>query len=266
MVEHFVKARSLCLRPCRSAPPIFGPDVLPLIIPPLHTFLPPFATPHGLFTTPSDTRETLISADMESLEESCALLEILCLDVEDVRLALARSLMFTEEHGVECLSEMLTFVRGADYPPWWNEDPDKQQYERSLDNCKAGVIKGIVEVAGEEKNTDVLWDESEDDKPGGEFVSSMVEWIKTSNVAEREDLIICATLSIANLIRRGTSQSVQMTTDSPAGNIRGPLTSHCEATDFPSKTSGTLARQRRRSQSETRCYRFTEEPCTIRWE
>lgn len=123
--------------------------------------------------------------------------------MEDVRLALARSLMFTEEHGVECLSDMLAFVRGADYPPWWNEDPDKQHYERSLDNCKAGVIKGIVEVAGEEKNTDVLWDESEDEKPGGEFVSSMVEWIKTSNVADREDLIICATLSIANLIRRG---------------------------------------------------------------
>lgn len=188
-----------------EAAPIFGPEALPLIIPTLHGYLPPFAPPQGLFATPSTIRETVVSADVEALEESCALLEVLCLDVEDVRLSLARGLIFQEEHGVRCLSDMLTFVGSGEYPLYWNEDPDKQQYERSLDNCKGGVIKAIVEVAGEEKNADTLWDESEDDKPGGEFVSRMLEWIKTSKASKREDLLICATLSIANLIRRGTS-------------------------------------------------------------
>jgi hypothetical protein len=89
-----------------------------------------------------------------------------------------------------------------------------------FDNCKAALIKSVVEVAGEERNEDVLWDDCED-KPGGEFVCRMVHLIKqyvsdmdqsTSGVevtkdslAGRDDLAICASLSLGNLARRGES-------------------------------------------------------------
>jgi hypothetical protein len=218
-----------------QALPIFGPEGLPLIIPPLHAFLPPYAVAHGLFASPSPTRENLVSADIEALEESCALLEALCLDVEDVRLSLARGLTFPDEHdGLRCLSDMLAFVDRGDSPPWWSDDPDKHMYERSFQNCKGGVIRAIVEVAGEEKNTDILWDDSEDDKPGGEFVSWMVQWIKTRKVTEREDLIICATLSIANIVRRGALACVCIVicTVYRMQCFRGAFASHRETTDF----------------------------------
>lgn len=77
--------------------------------------------------------------------------------------------------------------------------------EKKFDICKAALIKAIVEVAGEEKNEDVLWDETEEDQPGGAFVCRMVEWIRScanGSTAGRDDLVICATLSLGNLARR----------------------------------------------------------------
>ena len=187
-----------------SAPPLFGQEALPLLITSLNAFRKPHPAPQGVFAESSDIRETLISADVESLEESCALLESLSLDVEDVRLSLARGLTFPDEHdGVPCLSDMLNFLDCGEYPPWWAGDPDRAGYERSFENCKAGIIKAVVEVAGEQKNTDILWDESEDDKPGGEFVSWMIRWIRKADQKGKEGLVICATLAVGNLVRRG---------------------------------------------------------------
>lgn len=138
------------------------------------------------------------------------LIESLCLDVEDVRLSLARGLSFPDgEHGgVRCLQDILTFIDRGDYPPVWASEPlaERQRRQKAFDICKAALIKAVVEVAGEEKNTDVLWDESEDEKPGGEFVSQMVTWIRTHKTLKethRDDLVICATLCLGNLVRRG---------------------------------------------------------------
>ena len=186
------------------ASPPFGQEALPLLVTSLNAFRKPHPTPRGIFAESSEIRETLVSADVESLEESCALLESLSLDVEDVRLSLARGLTFPDEHdGIPCLSDMLNFLDCGEYPPWWVDDPDRAGYERSFENCKAGIIRAVVEVAGEQKNTDILWDESEDDKPGGEFVSWMVRWIRKADQQGKEGLVICATLTIGNLVRRG---------------------------------------------------------------
>jgi hypothetical protein len=145
-------------------------------------------------------------------------LESLALDVEDFRLSLARGLHFPAEHdGVPCLSSMLTFVEKGDYPPLWYETdlPDVKGHEKAFDICKGAMIKAIVEVSGEEKNEEVIWDEEEADKPGGEFVCTMVEWLRgyvterdeagstESRRPGRDDIVICATLSLGNLARRG---------------------------------------------------------------
>lgn len=130
------------------------------------------------------------------------------MDDEDVRLSLGRGLMFPSEHGgVPCLSDMLTFVDRGDYAPYWDEEPgERSAREKGFDHCKAAIIKSIVELAGDEGNTDVLWDDSNPMRPGGEFVDTMVQWIrkhKSLKETNRDDLIICATLSIGNLVRRG---------------------------------------------------------------
>ena len=62
-------------------------------------------------------------------------------------------------------------------------------------------------MAGEEKNTDVLWDDSNASAPGGAFVTRMVRWIQEnaysdlSKPSSRDDLVICATLVLGNLVR-----------------------------------------------------------------
>lgn len=152
------------------------------------------------------------------------LLEALALDVADVRLSLARGLHFPAEHGgIACLSLMLDFIEHGTYPPWWEGafvDTELRQREKTFDICKAAMVKAVVEVAGEEKNEDVLWDDSETDKPGGVLVFKMVEWLKAyavaagnegingkqpegSITANRDDLAICASLALGNLSRRG---------------------------------------------------------------
>ena len=157
-------------------------------------------------------RRTLVSADFEAFEESCSLLEALALDDEDVRLSLARGMTFPDEHGgVRCLAEILEFIDRGDYHPLWKDLPnDSAQRERSFDFCKAALIKAVVEIAGEEKNVDVLWDDSDQEHPGGALVAQMVQWIKTHKDLKkknRDDLLVCATLTLGNLLRHGASHA-----------------------------------------------------------
>ncbi|KAK7014904.1 GTP binding protein [Favolaschia claudopus] len=207
---------------------IFNPDVLPLLTPALAAFCPPFASSSILFREDSDMFSTLVQADFEVLEESCTLIESLSLDVEDVRLSLARGLNFPAEHGgVPCLCTILDFIETGDCPPSWAtafSEPDKKRRERVFSNCKAALIKSVVEVAGEERNEDVLWDDSEADNPGGEFVCKMIHWIKkyisdmdsstsetspaANSLTGRDDLVICASLSLGNLARREKTSTV----------------------------------------------------------
>lgn len=188
---------------------VFGPDALPLLVSQLRAFLPPYPELPAIFSSPT-SRRSLVQTDFDIYEQVCGLIESLCLDVEDVRLSLARGLTFPDgEHGgVACLSELLTFVEKGDYPPHWaSELPgERANKEKGFDVGKGALVKAIVEVAGEEKNTDTLWDDSEVDMPGGVFVSRMVEWIRTHKSLKegnRDDLIICATLSLGNICRRG---------------------------------------------------------------
>lgn len=190
-----------------------GPDVLCLLTPPLRFFAKPYPSPLAVGAPPPST--TLLQTDFEILEESCSLIESLCLDVEDVRLSLARGLVFPEEHqGVQCFSDMLDFIETANHPKLWTAfgEADKTAKERSFDFFKAAVIKSVVEVAAEENNADVLWDAGEETSAGGIFVCRMVQWLRSFVEAPeklgREDLAICATLTLANLATRGTVQAL----------------------------------------------------------
>jgi hypothetical protein len=208
---------------------IFTPDVLPLLTPPLLAFSPPYpSTSDALFEMESNFATGLLHAELEILEESCMLFESLSLDVEDIRLALARGLHFPAEHaGVPCFSTVLDFIEHGAYPPSWPSstlsDTERKRMEKIFDMCKAALIKSVVEVAGEDSNEDVLWDDSEDGNPGGSFVCRMVEWIKRyvaemdttiiecdtqlESLSKRDDMVICASLALGNLARRGKTES-----------------------------------------------------------
>ena len=183
---------------------------------------PPESSP--VFRTKPSLINGFLQADLEVLEESCMLIESLSLDVEDIRLSLARGLHFPAEHtGVPCLSTILDFIEHGTYPPLWAStlgETESKRMEKRFDICKAGLIKSVVEVAGEERNEDVLWDDSEDARPGGDFVCKMVDWIKQyvtkldeaslqgdarlESLIKRDDMVICASLALGNLARRGT--------------------------------------------------------------
>ncbi|KAF8628482.1 hypothetical protein AX15_003992 [Amanita polypyramis BW_CC] len=195
---------------------IFGQDILPSLAPALQTFCPPFALEEAVpFRQRDHMLAHLVNADFEFLEECCTLIESLSLDVEDVRLCLARGFNFSSEHqGVPCLSIMLDFIEHGAYPPYWKYLPesDSKKKQKAFDICKAALIKSVVEVSGEERNEDVLWSDTEGDMPGGLFVSRMVNWIKSYtdpqipvDQTNRDDLVMCGTLSLGNLTRRETT-------------------------------------------------------------
>ncbi|KAI6109851.1 hypothetical protein F5141DRAFT_811938 [Pisolithus sp. B1] len=197
--------------------PLFDPQVLPYLVQPLIAFTPPLLTapPPPNLAHPSPLRTSLLQADFELLSDSCSQLESLALDVEDVRLSLARGFQFPAEHqNVPCLIAMLDFIEQGSYAPLWYVQheasfsmADVRNQEKAFDDCKAAVIKAVVETSGEDKNIDVLVDESDPTKQGGSYVSRLVNWIRNfvlggmhSNA--RDDLVICATLSLGNLVRR----------------------------------------------------------------
>ena len=196
------------LNPASSVPTLFGPDVLPQLVTPIRSYIPPFETPPPPFEQVTPLRRTLVSTDLDAFEESCSLLEALALDDEDVRLSLARGMAFPDEHGgVSCLADILKFIDHGDYHPLWKDlSGDGAQRKRTFDFCKAALIKAVVEIAGEEKNDDVLWDDSDEKQPGGVLVGQMVQWIKRHKDLKddnRDDLLVCATLTLGNLLRHG---------------------------------------------------------------
>ncbi|KZT68996.1 hypothetical protein DAEQUDRAFT_727172 [Daedalea quercina L-15889] len=181
---------------------LFGADALPYLVQPLKAFVPPYPETPSLFVG-SPARHALVQQDYDLLEEACGLLESLCLDVDEVRLSLGRVLKSPDgsESGVVCLMDMLTFLDKGDYPPFWSAETQSERasMEKGFDMCKAAIVKAVVEVAGEQNE---LWDDSNPEKPGGEFVHTMVQWIRSHGGLKerhREDLIICATLSLGNL-------------------------------------------------------------------
>jgi hypothetical protein len=103
----------------------------------------------------------------------------------------------------------MDFVESSSYPPLWGssifEEVARTAKKKSFDICKAALIKAVVEAFGEEKNEDILWKSADLENPGGDFVKRMVEWIKQYADAgsDRDDLAICASLSLGNLIRKG---------------------------------------------------------------
>jgi len=204
-----------------AAPTVFGPDVLPHLLTPIRSYIPPFQEPQPPFDQATPLRRTLVSTDFEAFEESCSLLEALTLDDEDVRLSLARGTAFPDEHGgVRCLVEILEFIERGDYHPLWKDLPgESAQRERTFDLCKAALIKAVVEIAGEEKSVDVLWDDSDEKQPGGTLVGQMVQWIKKNKDlkdSNRDDLLVCATLTLGNLLRHGAFYSTSIRGNLPS--------------------------------------------------
>lgn len=125
-------------------------------------------------------------------------------------------------------AHLIRFVERAEPLPYWTAGPAEQRerpvWEKDLGLCKAAAIKAIVTVAGEDSQMDVLW--GQNDPSGGWFVEKMLSWIKeypaakeSRNQDERDDLVICATLCLANLARRGKYFNL----DSMFGGCAHPL-------------------------------------------
>lgn len=98
------------------------------------------------------------------------------------------------------------------------DEIERKNKEKAFDICKAALIKAVVEVFAEEKNEEILWKNNDTEQPGGLFVNRFVQWIKgyveaqeTKDAAKviengRDDMAICASLSLGNLIRKGEAQ------------------------------------------------------------
>ncbi len=181
---------------------------------------PSTSSPQTPFSPASQIYNTLIHSDFDVLEESCSLIESLSLDAEDVRLSLARGFYLPSEHsGVPCFRTILDFIEYGGYPASWGTsvvvtDGERNRMEKAFDICKAALVKAVVEVAGEDSKDELLWTDSDPAQPGGQFVSRMVGWIKQYvsfmsldgkdvSAPHRDDLVICASLSLGNLARRG---------------------------------------------------------------
>jgi hypothetical protein len=190
---------------------IFTPEDIPYLLVPLKAFSPPF--PKAINFPPDlELRHDLISADLDSLSEASMHLEGLTLDSLTVRVALGQA---PAPHPAfpapNPLLILQNFVEHGDLPPDYlskESEAERKRLQKIVPTCKAAVIKVIVEVAGEDKNMEPMWaGRSEDDGkvsvPEGWFVKEMLGWIrKLKDLGSRDDLVICASLSLGNLARK----------------------------------------------------------------
>jgi hypothetical protein len=188
-------------------------------------------------------------------------MESLSLDSETVRIALASP--FTTPNSSKDsvpLMHLLDFVEKA-CPPWYwascaESDKERERWNKMLSVCKAAVIKAVVTVAGEDKNLKILWDSAAKECPGGWFVERMVTWLKNEKVDGsngRDDLIICASLSLGNLGRNGESCSSHARVNTEP-LCRTKLRCSPLPTYKPYHTSSTPHRPQSRHQDKTRVY------------
>ncbi|KAG8866522.1 hypothetical protein FRC20_008266 [Serendipita sp. 405] len=135
-----------------EVPPIGLETLGPLVLS-LSNFVPTRPAQSPLIND-VDSRNALIVADLEALEESVTLLEALSLDSEEVRLAFAES-----PEADKLLGSVLDFIELANYPQYWSLDgeEERKRREKHFDVCKAGVIKALISIAGEQKAMDSLW-------------------------------------------------------------------------------------------------------------
>lgn len=158
-------------------------------------------------------RNALINADVEALQQVSVQIESLTNDEEQVRALLVNPVECSSAHAVgdpnTPLVRLLGFVERGAPPNYWHAEPESERngWEKTFGFCKGAIIKGIVALADEDPQG-VLWGPNEAD--GGWFVKRMVNWVKDYPVSvsvrldeERDDLVICATLCLANLGRRG---------------------------------------------------------------
>ena len=180
-------------------------EILEPLIEVLTKFTKPFPTPSGLLVEDPTTRHALISADVDLLNDVSSLLESLALDSEDVQVFLAQTAAAfdpSHESGSSLIKYILDFVEFGGYPPYWSRETPSERVkrEKAFDMCKAAIIKAVVEVTGALRCIDILWDIGQEN---GWFVSRLIRWVRTNVTSTRDDLVICATLCLGNLARRG---------------------------------------------------------------
>ena len=184
-------------------PRILTVGVLGPLVQVLVKFTPPYPSHSGLLVEDPTSRHALISADLDALSGASSLLESLALDSEEVQVFLAQTAACASDtEPGPLLKYILDFVEFGHYPPYWAMEvpSERTKREKDFDLCKAAVIKTIVEVTGATRCIDTLWDLS---RPAGWFVSRMIDWARKHVNGIRDDLVICATLSLGNLARRG---------------------------------------------------------------
>ena len=216
--------------------------VIPWITPSLLKYCAPQTSEVArLAETDPDLLQTLVQTDFVFLEETCTLIESFALDVEDFRLELARTAYPEKDKSVRCLHVLVRFIEEGSYPPLWKnpviDESERKAWEKRFDNCKGALIKAFVEVFGEEKNEDVLWESGDQTRPGGNLVATMVTWVKGyanrpkfngSSATIRDDMTICASLSLGNLARRGVYDFVlviDQDTNFPSASVAEALLS-----------------------------------------
>lgn len=188
---------------CTDPPPTFDPSsFLPLLLPAIQAFLP--SSPASQPPT-----STLLSLDLQVLSLSTQILASQTIASETFQLALFNHPFF--------ISSVLQFIELVDLPamaPSPQEDDEEDDNDDEEDSGKAlSLVKGtlvsvVVAVMGEDEVGELVLGKGEGE--GKQLRETLERWVglaapREDGGEDREDLGICAVLSLGNLARNGKS-------------------------------------------------------------
>lgn len=199
----------LTFRETESAPPVLAslaPSLLPLLLPPVLAYIPP--SPSASHSTPPPPYpSSLLSADLSLLTIAVQTLESQTLDSPSWQSTL---------HSLSEFTLLLDFIDRATLPvllpPDEDDDDDEETSEedrqKTFGSLKGGVVKSVVAAFSDDSVGKEVFARGKEE--GGEM-ERLMGWL---GEGEREDMVICAVLSLGNLARSG--QSSPPLTSSPS--------------------------------------------------
>lgn len=169
--------------------------LLPLLMPPVLAYTPPSPPSTDVGSYPA----SLLATDLSILTLAVQTLESQTLDTTAWQVALYDL--------DKDFTSLLDFVERAGTPAVLHdvEDEDEDEevssevIEKRFGSLKGGVVKCIVAVFGEDGVGERIFQAE-----GAGVLERMRLWLAQEGSGEREDMVICAVLSLGNLARTGS--------------------------------------------------------------
>lgn len=139
----------------------------------------------------TEDAEILSERDRSIMMIASSILEGLALDLDHVRIDLAKQAANSPDESL--LFQIIDFLEFAQVPQEWEDG------EKDFSIIKAAIGRTLSAASSEDDLMEICF--GKDRKQQHWVVQRLIKWL----ASDRSDMVVCSSIMLANLVRRGTS-------------------------------------------------------------